>query len=93
MIAIPEMLKNEIKEYINTSYNIDIEERIFYFTKHYLRHNLLKYSKLAKVKTIRVHDLRHSHASLLIELSFSPLLTSRTRKYRNNIKYIFSSIP
>lgn len=28
----------------------------------------------SKVKQIRLHDLRHSHASLLIELGFSPLL-------------------
>ena len=26
------------------------------------------------VKRIRVHDIRHSHASLLVELGFSPLL-------------------
>lgn len=25
------------------------------------------------VKTIRIHDLRHSHASLLVELGFTPL--------------------
>lgn len=83
VIVIPEMLKNELKEYINTSYSLDIEERIFYFTKHYLRHNLLKYSKLANVKTIRTHDLRHSHASLLIELGFSPLLISERLGHEN----------
>lgn len=26
------------------------------------------------VKKIRVHDIRHSHASLLVEMGFSPLL-------------------
>lgn len=31
---------------------------------------------LAGVKRIRLHDLRHSHASLLIELGFSALLVS-----------------
>ena len=25
------------------------------------------------VKTIRIHDLRHSHASLLVEMGFTPL--------------------
>ena len=29
--------------------------------------------KESSVKRIRVHDLRHSHASMLIELGFSPL--------------------
>lgn len=28
------------------------------------------------VKQIRLHDLRHSHASLFIELGFTPLLVS-----------------
>lgn len=28
------------------------------------------------LREIRVHDLRHSHASLLIELGFAPLLIS-----------------
>lgn len=30
--------------------------------------------KLSGVEQIRIHDLRHSHASLLIEMGFSPLL-------------------
>lgn len=32
--------------------------------------------KKSEVKQIRIHDLRHSHASLLIELGFTPLLIS-----------------
>lgn len=32
--------------------------------------------KKSGVKQIRIHDLRHSHASLLIELSFTPVLIS-----------------
>ena len=35
----------------------------------------LKCEKFLTVpKYIRVHDLRHSHASLLVEMGFSPLL-------------------
>ena len=30
--------------------------------------------KISGVKKIRVHDIRHSHASLLVEMGFSPLL-------------------
>ena len=29
--------------------------------------------KASGVKKIRIHDLRHSHASMLVELGFSPL--------------------
>lgn len=31
-------------------------------------------SKIANVKRIRTHDLRHSHASLLVEMGCSPIL-------------------
>lgn len=35
-----------------------------------------KYSGLAGVKKIRIHDLRHSHASFLIEKGVPPLAIS-----------------
>jgi len=34
--------------------------------------------KKSGLKEIRIHDLRHSHASLLIELGFTPLLISES---------------
>lgn len=42
--------------------------------KHTLSHAIKRYSKLAGVHSIRIHDLRHSHASLLIELGENPLI-------------------
>ncbi len=44
---------------------------------------MLRITKKAKVKRIRVHDLRHSHASLLIEEGFSPLLISERLGHEN----------
>lgn len=35
------------------------------------------------IRQIRVHDLRHSHASLLIEMGFSPLLISERLGHEN----------
>ncbi|EPS56788.1 hypothetical protein CLQ_01436, partial [Clostridium botulinum Af84] len=35
------------------------------------------------IKRIRLHDLRHSHASLLIELGFTPLLISQRLGHEN----------
>lgn len=40
--------------------------------KSRLAYELKKYAKTAGVKRIRVHDLRHSHASLLIEQGIQP---------------------
>ncbi|WP_132381455.1 tyrosine-type recombinase/integrase [Muricomes intestini] len=38
---------------------------------------------MARIKRIRLHDLRHSHASLLIELGFSALLVSERLGHEN----------
>lgn len=35
-------------------------------SKHGLARSLQTHAKLARIKTIRIHDLRHSHASLLV---------------------------
>lgn len=53
------------------------KERLFENTKHYFRYEITRGSKIAGVKRIRVPDLRHSHASLLIELGVSPLMIQK----------------
>ncbi len=40
-------------------------------TKHGLHHEMDRGAKEAGVKRIRIHDLRHSHISLLIDMGFS----------------------
>ena len=42
-------------------------------TKSYLHHEMDRGAKEAGVKRIRIHALRHSHVSLLIEMGFSAL--------------------
>ena len=46
---------------------------IFYFTKSALDKEIKRVAAKAGLPTIRVHDLRHSHASMLIEMGFAPL--------------------
>ncbi len=55
-------------------YELKPDNRMFPYTKNYLYHEMEKACKASGVKRIRVHDIRHSHASLLIEMGFSPLL-------------------
>lgn len=43
------------------------------FSKHYLTHEMKRGVKACGVKKIRLHDLRHSHCSHLIELGFTPV--------------------
>lgn len=40
-------------------------------------------AKLCDLKTIRVHDLRHGHASLLIEMGFNILMISKRLGHKN----------
>lgn len=54
-------------------YDIGENKRIFQITKSYLHHEMDRGAKVAGVKRIRIHDLRHSHISLLIEMGFSAL--------------------
>ena len=73
-ISIPIFLENIIVDYMSKIYGLTADARIFPYNKFRLKRALQRGCKLSGVKQIRLHDLRHSHASLLIELGFSPLL-------------------
>lgn len=45
-------------------YNAGENDRIFPITKSYLHHEMDRGSDKARVKRIRIHDLRHSHVCL-----------------------------
>ena len=49
------------------------KDRVFTISKSYLHHEMDRGSKAAGVKRIRIHDLRHSHVSLLIDMGFTPV--------------------
>lgn len=70
-ISIPEFLYNEIQEYIGRLYEIHSNERIFYFKKYGLARVLNEAADKAGVEHIRIHDLRHSHAALLVDMGYS----------------------
>ena len=70
-IKMPDFLCEEMKEYIESLYGHKPTDRIFPVTKSYLHHEMNRGCKAQGVKRIRVHDIRHSHVSLLIEMGFS----------------------
>ena len=72
-IVMPNFLADEIKEYLSSIYGIGEEDRIFQNSKSYFRHEMVRGSKAAGVKRIRVHDLRHSHVSYLIDKGYTAL--------------------
>lgn len=73
VIQMPQFLTEEINDYVKSLYKIQPDQRMFDMTKHYLHHEMDRGAKEAGVKRIRIHDLRHSHVSLLIEMGFSAL--------------------
>ena len=73
VIKMPKFLCDEMQDYIGMLYEIDENDRIFRITKSYLHHEMDRGAKSAGVKRIRVHGLRHSAISLLIEMGFSAL--------------------
>lgn len=76
-VAIPDFLYKEITEYIGKLYGIENDERIFIVTKHGLGKELHSLAEKSGNPDIRVHDLRHSHASLLISKGVSLVEISR----------------
>ena len=52
-------------------YDVGLDDRMFPVTKSYLYREMERGSKQAEVKRIRIHDIRHSHVSLLIDMGFS----------------------
>ena len=69
-ISIPEFIIPYIQDYESRIYGLKKNDRLFPYTKDFLEHEMQRGIKASGVKKIRIHDLRHSHASLLIQMGF-----------------------
>ncbi len=77
VISLPDFLVAELEEYVSRFYGMMADDRLFMITKSYLEKEMKRGTELSGVKKIRLHDLRHSHASLLIsKLGVQPKLVS-----------------
>lgn len=73
-VRIADTLCDELKNYINHLPGLDDDDRIFAtVTKSALSRHIKKGAEKAGLPEIRVHDLRHSHVSLLIDMGFNPV--------------------
>lgn len=73
-ISMPAAIMQELKTYTDKIYGIQSPDRIFTFTRMLIRGNMKRGSTAADIPFIRIHDLRHSHVSLLIHMGFTPHL-------------------
>ena len=91
---MPKFLAEEMKEYLE-DFRDDLgpHDRVFDVTKYYLTHEMERGCKESGVKRIRVHDLRHSHVSLLIEMGFSALaIADRVGHESTDITYRYAHL-
>ena len=76
-VPIPHWLAEEFRAYCSRLYGLTPDDRVFYMTCTALNKELTRCTQLTQLPDIRVHDLRHSHASLCIELGYSALLVAK----------------
>ena len=76
VIPLPEKLCGEIKAYLAALYEPQPDDRLFPYTKSYFHRQMAVGCDACGMEKIRLHDLRHSHAALLISFGTPILLIS-----------------
>lgn len=82
-IDIPEFLRDDIQDYLNHLYGPRGNDRLFECSAKHIRNQFGKAIDAVGGKKIRIHDLRHSHASLLLAMGEEPLVVSRRLGHKN----------
>lgn len=82
-ISLSSFLCESIKKYVEKRYDYKSNERLFPLNKNILNRKLKYIITKNNLKKIRIHDLRHSHVALLIELNVSILLISERLGHDN----------
>lgn len=82
-ISLPRFLLEAIQRHIGRLYGAGKATRLFTASHSSYARQMETHTKKAGVRRIRLHDLRHSHASLLIEMGFSALLVSERLGHEN----------
>lgn len=77
IVTMPNFLVKELKDYTNKVYELKAEERIFPITDRAIQKRMKQKVEKLGLKSIRVHDLRHSHIAFLIEKGTQPLIISK----------------
>lgn len=83
VVPLPETLCDEIKTYYAALYEPQPDDRLFPYTKSYFHRQMQLGCDACGMEKIRLHDLRHSHAALLIRLGTPVLLVSQRLGHEN----------
>ena len=82
-VKMPKFLCDELQDYFKSIYGLNDSMRIFPISKNYLHREMERGCKKSGVKKIRIHDLRHSHCSLLIDRGFSAVAIAERLGHEN----------
>ena len=77
VVDVPKFLCDEIRVWLRQLTRSQRRYRIFPVQRQFLERRMKKYAEIAGVKRIRIHSLRASAVSLLINLGFQPIEISR----------------
>lgn len=76
-VTVTPFLLRELEMLVKLQYGLRDNDRIFQITKSVMHRAMETGSKAAGVKQIRIHDLRHSHVSMLLNMGFSAVEVAR----------------
>lgn len=83
LVVLPDFLCEEMEDYFESLGKSNKKARIFPGTKGKMHHLMDRYSEIAGVKRIRIHDLRHSCAALLINNDVSTFVIADRLGHQN----------
>lgn len=75
-ITLPAPIMDMVKIYAEHRYDYNPNDKLFLSSKSSLHRDMADYCQISGVRKITIHELRHSHASHLIELGVPPLTIS-----------------
>ena len=80
-VQMPQNVCDKMRDYIQSLYKPEPDERIFPFTKYFLTSEMQRGSKAAGVKRIRIHDLRHPYVKHTTKIFSLRLMDSQAQAY------------
>ena len=75
-VVMPKVLENCLKDYLAKLYDVQPTDRIFPYDRGWVGRQMKYGCDHSGTQKIRVHDVRHTHASLLIDMGCTPLLVA-----------------
>ena len=75
-VVMPQSLETCIRVYMDSIFGLQPTDRIFPYDKSYMGRQMKYGCEKAGIQKIRVHGVRHTHASLLIDMGCTPLLVA-----------------